>query len=224
MRQYLSLPQRIYDIFHAHYGNLNWWPACTPYEVMVGAILTQNTAWSNVERALANFGDEPPVPERIAALTHDALAEYIRPAGFFNQKARYLQTLTRWYARYGYDVQRVSSQPLWRLREELLALRGVGEETADSILLYAFGLPTFVVDAYTKRLLTRIDVDVPMKYGDIKEYFESQLPRDVSLYNNYHACIVINAKTYCKAKPKCDGCPLHQTICYYLEAEKDQNA
>ncbi len=203
--------KRIYDLLYARYGDLNWWPASSHYEVMVGAILTQNTAWSNVEKAIANFEDKLS-PEYVEGLSLEKLSETIRPAGFFNQKSVYLKTLTEWYKGYNYSVEAVKSSKLDKLRKELLSLKGIGPETADSILLYAFEFPTFVVDAYTKRLLSRIPIDLPLEYDAIKSFFESNLPKDVKLYNNFHALIVINAKEYCKSKPRCDGCPLDKTL------------
>ncbi|MDR1061411.1 MAG: endonuclease, partial [Clostridiales bacterium] len=128
----------IYETFLAHYGDLRWWPAKTPYEVMVGAVLTQNTAWGNVEKAIANFGENLS-PEAVAGASLEELANIIRPAGFFNQKAVYLKAVTAWYAGYGCDVPSVQREPLGKLRAELLSTNGVGQETADAILLYAFG-------------------------------------------------------------------------------------
>jgi endonuclease-3 related protein len=199
----------LYETLLAHYGDLHWWPAKTPYEVIVGAVLTQNTAWGNVEKAIANFGDNLS-PETVATADLAELTEIIRPAGFFNQKAGYLKTVTAWYAKYGYDVPTVRSEPLERLRTELLSTKGVGQETADSILLYAFGFPTFVVDAYTVRLCGRYPIDAGKGYAAIKAYFESNLPQSVKVYNNFHALIVINAKEHCRKKPSCEGCPLEE--------------
>ena len=198
---------KIYELLHSRYGNLNWWPANSPYEVIVGAVLTQNTNWSNVEKALANFNGAIE-PEKVEQMPAEALKEIIRPAGFYNQKAVYLKAVTEWYKKYDYDVKKVQQHDLAFLRKELLAVKGIGKETADSILLYAFDLPTFVVDKYTCRLLERMGVDLPKGYDGVKALFEKELPQDVALFNNYHACIVINAKEHCKVKPVCDGCPL----------------
>lgn len=201
----------LYDTLYATYGNLNWWPASSPYEVMIGAVLTQNTAWENVEKAIANFKDSLQ-PEFIAETDTQILIDIIRPAGFFNQKAAYLKTLTAWYQQYNYTVQQVQARPLTELRKELLALRGIGPETADSILLYAFAFPSFVVDAYTKRLLSRLGISAGQNYDSIKNFFENQLPANAALFNNYHACIVIHAKTRCRSKPHCEACPFKECL------------
>lgn len=198
---------QIYETLLAHYGELHWWPAKTPYEVIVGAILTQNTAWGNVEKAIANFSGNPS-PETVATMPTEELTEVIRPAGFFNQKAGYLKAVTAWFAKYGYDVPTVQKQPLGKLRAELLSTKGIGQETADSILLYAFGFPTFVVDAYTNRLCVRYPIEAGKGYAAVKACFEDNLPESVDVYNNFHALIVINAKEHCRKKPNCNGCPL----------------
>ncbi|MDR0222040.1 MAG: endonuclease [Oscillospiraceae bacterium] len=203
----MNKPIKIYETLLARYGDLHWWPAKTPYEVVVGAVLTQNTAWSNVEKAIANFGGGL-IPEAVAAMDIGALADIIRPAGFFNQKAAYLKTATAWFAEYNCDAPTVRKQPLDKLRAELLATKGIGRETADSILLYAFGFPTFVVDAYTLRLCERYPVEAGKNYSAVKTYFERELPKSAQIYNSLHALIVINAKEHCRKKPLCGGCPL----------------
>jgi endonuclease-3 related protein len=199
--------QSIYDALFAHYGDLHWWPAETPYEIIVGAVLTQNTAWSNVEKAIKGFGDNLTL-EFIANIEIAELAKIIRPAGFFNQKSAYLKAVTEWYFRYNYNAAAVRKQPLEKLRAELLAVKGVGQETADSILLYAFGFPTFVVDAYTNRLCARYPIPAGKNYAEVKAYFEKHIPKSAEIYNNFHALIVINAKEHCRKKPQCEGCPL----------------
>ncbi|MDR1704488.1 MAG: endonuclease [Clostridiales bacterium] len=201
----LDLPA-IYSALERRYGDLNWWPAKTPYEVIVGAVLTQNTNWSNVELALANFGG-PPEPAFIETASIERLIELIRPAGFFNQKARYLKNITAWFKAYDYDVHKVQQRDAKALRAEILAVHGIGRETADSIMLYAFGFPEFVVDAYTKRLLERMGLE-PMDYERVKALFQEQMPKDERVYNNFHAAIVINAKRHCRKKPDCRDCPL----------------
>lgn len=199
--------QSVYDKLFARYGDLNWWPAKTPYEVIVGAILTQNTNWGNVEKAITNFGDRLS-PEFVAAIEMAALIEIIRPAGFFYQKANYLKAATEWFGRYGYDIGRVKTFDLEVVRKELLSVKGIGQETADSILLYAFEFATFVVDAYTIRLCERLPINTGKGYSAVKAHFEANISKDVIVYNHYHALIVINAKEHCRKKPFCEGCPL----------------
>ena len=219
-----TMPTKVYELYElllARYGDLHWWPAKTPYEVMVGAVLTQNTAWTNVEKAIANFGDRLS-PAYVADLDIPKLVEIIRPSGFFNQKAVYLKAVTAWFAKYDYDVTSVRQEPLEKLRTELLATKGVGRETADSILLYSFGFATFVVDAYTVRLCGRYPIIAEKRHGSrsmittslgyeaIKAHFEESLPCSAEVYNNLHAMIVINAKNYCRKNPLCDNCPLRK--------------
>lgn len=197
----------IYQTLYAHYGDLHWWPAHSPFEVMVGVVLTQNTAWPNVEKAIRQFKGELS-PERIIQLSSDELEAIIRPAGFYRQKAQYLKAVSAWFLRYDADPKRVRSCSPDGIRSELLAVRGGGSETADSIILYAFDLPTFVIDAYTIRLFQRIPLDAGNKYMEIKRFCEAQMPADVALYNRFHALIVENAKEYCRKKPICVHCPL----------------
>ncbi|MCL1919261.1 MAG: endonuclease III domain-containing protein [Peptococcaceae bacterium] len=199
----------IYEALLARYGQLHWWPAKTPYEVIVGAVLTQNTAWSNVEKAIANFGDTL-TPEAVMDADLSELTKLIRPAGFFNQKAVYLKAVTAWFARYDFDVPAVQRESLSKVRAELLSVKGVGCETADSILLYAFGFPTFVVDAYTIRLCERYPIEAGKNYAAVKDFFERNFPRSVEGYNTFHALIVINAKEHCRKKPVCCECPLNE--------------
>ena len=206
----INLPD-LYTALHAHYGDLNWWPAKDAYEMCVGAILTQNTSWSSVEKAIANFGDRLS-PEYVNALSHDELADIIRPSGFFNQKAERVRAITEWLAQYGYDPASAAHVSTDELRRQLLAIKGVGCETADSILVYAFGRLSFVVDAYTRRLLSRLGYDVPKDYDDIRRMIETAIEQDIYLYNNFHAVIVEQCKQHCLKKPRCAGCPL-QEVC-----------
>ena len=198
---------QIYDALFSHYGDLHWWPGENPYEIMVGAILTQNTAWTNVEKAIARLAEDL-TPQRIAAMPVETLEERIRPAGFFRQKARYLKAMTAWYARYNYDAEAVRRVPLDALRPEILSVKGIGNETADSILLYAFGLPSFVVDAYTMRHFARYPLKAGRTYAVVQAYCEARLPESAEIYNHFHALIVINGKEHCKKRPICAGCPL----------------
>jgi len=198
----------IYEKLNAHYGDLQWWPAKTPYEMVVGAVLVQNTAWSNVEKAIANFEDNL-TPQFVLDADITELVGIIRAAGFFNQKAAYLKAVTAWFGKYNFDVNTVQREALEKLRPELLLVKGIGKETADSILLYGFGFPTFVIDAYTMRICERYAVDAGKGYDAFKAHFEANLPRDVKLYNNYHAVIVNVCKDFCrKNKPLCNKCPL----------------
>lgn len=197
----------VYETLLSYYGEPRWWPAQTPYEVIVGAVLTQNTAWGNVEKAIANFGDNLS-PKTIANAGLADLTDIIRPAGFFNQKALYLKAVTEWFGKYGFSVSAVRREPLEKLRPQLLSVKGVGRETADSILLYAFGFPTFVVDAYTVRLCGRYPIDAGSGYEAVKSHFETGIPKNAEIYNNFHALIVINAKEHCRKQPVCEGCPL----------------
>ena len=191
----------IFDLLLARYGPRHWWPAETPFEVCVGAILTQNTNWGNVEKAIANL-------KREGLLSHAALrdvpvarlAEVIRPAGYYNVKSARLKEFIAWlFERYGGSLARMFAGDWRELRDELLKVKGIGRETADSILLYAGGKPSFVVDAYTKRLFASLGV-IPEKAG----YEEVR-----ALFNEYHALIVQHGKEHCRKKPCCQGCGLH---------------
>jgi endonuclease-3 related protein len=196
------------------FGPQRWWPGETPFEVMVGAVLTQNTAWGNVEKAIDRLKAADALGCRTILTLADAeLADLIRPAGYFNVKTKRLKALCRFL------VERsVAEQPealagqgsLAALRHDLLAVHGIGEETADSILLYALNLPGFVVDAYTRRIFGRLGLLVGTEsYSAIKALFEAELPAEVALYNEYHALIVRLAKDYCRPRPRCADCPLH---------------
>ena len=202
--------RKLYELLYARYGEMHWWPADTAYEVMVGAVLTQNTAWTNVKKALANFGTRLD-PKFIETVSIDELRDIIRPAGFFNQKAIYLKTLNEWFSGYGYSIDLVKKKPMEQIREELLALRGIGNETADSILLYAFEFLVFVVDNYTIRLTQRLyDSEKRLRYEEAQRLYMSAI--DKSYYNNFHAMIVEVSKDFCRAKPVCEGC-LVRCIC-----------
>jgi endonuclease-3 related protein len=193
-------------------GPLDWWPGETPFEVMVGAVLTQNTAWRRVEPAIANLKSAGVLdPARLSALDPARLEDLIRPAGTFRVKARYLRGLVDWLVEeYDGDVGRALDGDTHRKREELLALRGVGRETADSILLYAGGHPIFVVDAYTRRIFSRHGLLDPTEdYDAIREWFEERLPEDPAVLNELHAQIVIVGKDWCRPRsPRCSSCPL----------------
>lgn len=202
----------MYDALLAAYGPRHWWPGETRIEVIVGAMLTQNTSWKNVERAIANLKAAGALDwRRLHEMDHAELAELIRPAGYFNVKARRLKNLVAWIvASFDGDLDAMFDASTSSLREQLLSVSGVGRETADSILLYAGRHVTFVVDAYTARILRRHHlIDEDADYEQIKELFESNLPDDEALFNEYHALLVEVGKTCCRPRnPRCDACPL----------------
>ena len=207
-----SLLLNVYERLFASFGPQHWWPGESPFEVMVGAVLVQNTAWKNVERAIANLRDAGLMDVRsLCAISVEELAELIRPAGYYQVKARRLRCLLEFVVdHYGGSLDAMFETDVATLREQLLAVHGIGPETADAILLYAGGLPTFVVDTYTHRVLARHGwIGYEALYDEIKDYFESALPQDPALYNEYHALLVRLGKDYCrKTGPKCDECPL----------------
>lgn len=203
----LEVITKTFDLLKKHYGELNWWPADSDFEMMTGAILTQNTNWKNVEKALENFNGKLS-PILIDKITNDDLAEIIRPSGYHNQKALKLKALCKWFEKYDYDIDNARKQNADILRDELLAINGVGGETADSILVYALEKPFFVIDAYTRRIFHRIGIEVPEKYNDFRQLMEDAVPKNVEVYNLYHALIVEHAKAFCQKKPLCDNCPL----------------
>ncbi len=202
-----------YKVLLERFGPQDWWPGDGPFEVMVGAVLTQNTNWANVEKAIKNLKDADMLcPEKIDRLSQQELAPLIRPAGYSNIKSRRLKNLVRWFCRdYDGSVDELAGLATDRLREELLSINGVGPETADSIILYALERPTFVVDTYTYRILLRHScIDPESDYEQTKEYCQMNLPDDVVLYNELHALIVRLGKNYCRPKPRCSGCPLER--------------
>ena len=200
--------RRLYDRF----GPQRWWPADTPFEVMVGAVLTQNTNWTNVSRAIDNLRAAGLLDfAALEALPPAELAEYIRPAGYFRVKAGRLQNLLAMIReRFDGELDRFLALDVPAMREHLLSVSGIGPETADSIVLYAANKPIFVVDAYTHRILSRHDViDDEADYHAIQELFHDRLPVDARLYNEYHALLVRLGKDFCKKRrPRCQGCPL----------------
>lgn len=202
-----------YEALLAAYGPQGWWPGDTPTEIVIGAILTQNTNWQNVERAIVNLRSANLIDfAALHEITAERLAELIRPAGYYNVKAKRLKNFARWLCeRYQGDLARLREIPLHQLREELLSVNGIGRETADSILCYALELPTFVVDAYTARIAQRHNlIDEGTGYEDLKSLFQDNLPDDVTLFNEYHALIVAVAKKHCRTKPICAKCPLER--------------
>ena len=207
---------KVHDVLLDHYGPQRWWPARTNFEVMVGAVLTQNTAWTNVEKAITNLRAAQAMnAEAILHAPQRQVAAWIRPAGYFNVKAKRLRNFCRWYLERG-GAKKLRHLDTVALRYELLAINGVGPETADDILLYAFHRPVFVIDAYTRRLLARLQLAAgDESYEDLRRHIERTLKHAtrgrrelVPLYNEYHALIVRHAKDVCKTRPRCEACCL----------------
>ncbi|MEX2525925.1 MAG: endonuclease III domain-containing protein [Gammaproteobacteria bacterium] len=208
-RQLMTLYRRLYR----SYGPQYWWPAETPFEVMVGAVLTQNTAWINVEKAVRQLKQAGKLdPDQIVGMRADRLASLIRPSGYFNIKARRLQNLCRWYVHAGGHTG-LESLLTEALRDSLLSVNGVGPETADDILLYAFDRPVFVIDAYTRRLLGGLGlIEGTEPYEDLRAAFESRLDSDTALFNEYHALIVRHAKEPCDGTSACRHCKIERKL------------
>ncbi len=205
----------IYRAMHRRWGPQYWWPGRSRLEVAVGAILTQNTAWTNVERAIGRLRRERALNLQVLHDTDPStLAEWIRPAGYFNVKARRLRAFTQMvHDRFGGRLDRLWKLDDDALRSVLLGVNGIGPETADSIMLYAAARPVFVVDAYTRRFLMRHGwITERATYDDIARLFTDALPRDVKLYNEYHALIVRLGKTTCRSRALCDTCPLKRWL------------
>ena len=192
------------------YGPQQWWPAESRFEIMVGAVLTQNTAWTNVERAISNLKSASALSlEAIIDSSHEQLAQWIRPSGYFNIKAKRLRNFCQWYLEQGgYDSLKHLKTD--NLRKQLLTVNGVGPETADDIILYAFSRKVFVIDAYTKRIFSRLGIsDSDIDYESLRQMFEKELSKEsVKMFNEYHALIVMHGKNICRVKPRCDDCCL----------------
>ncbi|MDD5191107.1 MAG: endonuclease III domain-containing protein [Dehalococcoidales bacterium] len=201
----------VYNRLFKQYGAQHWWPAETSFEMMVGAILTQSAAWQNVEKAMHNLKTAGALsPDRLRALPVEEIAKSIRPSGYYNAKAKKLQALVTWLAEAcGDDIPRLAESNNKSLRGNLLNVHGVGPETADAILLYAIGKPTFVIDAYTRRIFSRLNIK-PEKdtYEAWQKLFLDNLPEDTRLYNEYHALLVAHGKNHCRTKPLCIDCCL----------------
>jgi endonuclease III related protein len=206
-----ALLNKIYALLNDYFGDLHWWPAADPFEVMVGAILTQNTAWTNVEKAIRALRERSLIsPEALFSITEDDLAPIIRPSGYYHLKAERLKAFVRFLmTEYSGKIERMKAEDLFRLRDKLLRVKGIGPETADSILLYACQKPIFISDAYTKRILLRHGlIGEDADYHSIQSLFMNHLQPDSDLFNRYHALIVNTGKTFCRKRAECEKCPL----------------
>jgi len=202
----------VYNSLFNRWGPQDWWPGDTPFEIIVGAILTQNTAWRNVEKAIQALREEKLLnPEVFETIPANRLAELIRPAGYYNIKSQRLKNFGAYLKKHhNSSLKCMFSLPTEKLRHELLAVHGIGPETADSILLYAGERPVFVVDAYTRRFMQRHNwIEGSEKYDRVATIFMEALPPDAQLYNEFHALIVKLGKEHCRTKAKCEKCPLN---------------
>jgi len=203
----------IYNELLNYFGEQHWWPTTSTqpeFEIIVGAILTQQTTWKNVERSIQNLKQKNLLtPEGIFVLENSKLERLIRPCGFYKLKARRLKNFVEFlFEKYDGSLKVMFKEPLEKLRQELLSVNGIGYETCDSILLYAGEKPIFVVDAYTFRLCKRYEIINSRNYEEVRKFFENNLPKNVKLFKEFHALIVALGKNYCKTKPLCKECPL----------------
>jgi len=203
----------VYQRLLEAYGIQTWWPADSTFEVMVGAVLTQNTSWTNVEKAISNLKHSDSLSlEGILALSDEALAKLIKSSGYFNIKAKRLKNLCLWIAENGGE-SKLAELDTGILRSSLLQVNGVGPETADDILLYAFARPVFVIDTYTRRLFTTLRlIHGSEPYEDLRQNFEAELEPDISLFNQYHALIVRHAKEKCRLTAGCRHCDVERAV------------
>ncbi len=203
--------QRFYDVLIEAYGPQGWWPGKTRTEIVVGAILTQNTNWLNVEKAIARLQAAGVLDwAALRDVPIEQLAELIRPVGYYKVKSRRLKNFVAWlWEQHDGKLDGLAWVAATELRGQLLSINGIGPETADSIMLYALDVPTFVVDGYTARVLGRHGlIDAPVGYEEIKALFEDNLPADAAMFNEYHALLVAVGKRHCKTRARCEGCPL----------------
>jgi endonuclease-3 related protein len=209
----------IYERLSEHFGDQMWWPADTPFEVMIGAILTQQTAWRNVEISIKNLKSAGLLEiEQLAKAPIEKVENCVRPSGFFRQKAKRIKSLAHHlWEDYKGELDFFFEKDVETLRNELLDLEGIGPETADSILLYADSKLKFVVDAYTFRTFKRLGMDFKGSYKMAQDFFEENLPEDLKLYRNYHALIVELGKNFCRTKPLCSNCPLNSRCEFNLK-------
>ena len=213
------LSQLLLDIYHqlmARYGPQHWWPAQEPFEIIVGAILTQSAAWLNVEKAIASLrAGKALSPEALRRLPLSEVASLVHPCGYYNAKALKLKSFAQWLGQYYDDnLDRLFANNIGQLRQQLLSIHGIGQETADSIILYAANKPIFVIDAYTRRIIDRIGL-APNgnSYVAYQTLFVHNLPADASLFNEYHALLVCLAKNICRKRPLCQQCCLNNICC-----------
>ena len=208
----------MYEKLYRIYGPQGWWPAETRFEIMVGAILTQQTAWRNVEIAIARLKSENLLTIRaLAQAPIERIEKLAEPCGFYRQKSRRLKEMSlHLMERWNGDLDLFFNRETSAIREELLSLNGVGPETADSILLYAGEKPVFVIDGYTLRLMERYWGMRRTSYRRAQELFQSSLPQDVKLYQEYHGLIVQHGKSHCRRRPRCEGCPLGSDCTHHL--------
>lgn len=208
----MSNLRKIYHKLYQTFGPQHWWPGKTPLEIAIGAILTQNTNWGNVEKAIDNLKKQNALSARVIhKMPVRLLSELIRPTGYFNIKAKRLKSFIDFLMNdYHGSMKKMKNEDLYLLREKLLSINGIGPETADSIILYALKKPVFVIDAYTKRVISRHGImNHEKSYDEFQELFYSALEKDVKLFNEYHALFVRIGKTFCKKKkPLCELCPL----------------
>jgi endonuclease-3 related protein len=234
---------QVYKKMLSFYGEQNWWPVTDAgelsptykprkrlaenqaFEVAVGAILTQNTNWKNVEKAIEDLNKAKMLDcKKIANAKQKELAELIRSSGYYNQKAKKLVLFAKYLQKnYSGRIEKLFEKEISELREELLSLHGIGSETADSIILYAAGKPVFVVDAYTKRLLQNFFAFQKTSYEEAQNFFEFQLPSDLDIFKEFHALIVEHAKRFCRKKPDCKECFLNNTCQFFLSEKNAQN-
>jgi len=210
----MNIAQNIYRKLFKEFGKQYWWPGETTEEIIIGAVLTQNTNWGNVVRAIQNLKTTDALSfERILRLSPQKLSNLIRPSGYFNIKEKRLRSVVQYFMeRCGADFEQLAFIPTEELRRELLSVHGVGKETADSILLYALGRAVFVIDAYTMRIGRRHGfLNEDDDYENARAFFERALHKNVSLYNEYHALIVRLGKEFCRPKPRCENCPLNRS-------------
>jgi endonuclease-3 related protein len=206
-----GLLTEIYDRLYTAYGPQGWWPGDGPFETIVGAVLTQNTAWTNVDKAMTNLrAAECMTPQAMRQIPEEELALLIRPSGYFNTKAKKLKAVVEYLARYDDDLDRWRDREAKELRAELLSVYGIGPETADDIVLYVADLPTFVMDSYTQRIVDRLGLTPARRtYDGYQALFEANLPAEAPLFNEYHALLDFHAKDVCtKRTPHCEGCCL----------------